>query len=354
MSKTNRPSSLAALLNLLVHPRSALTRSFAPVRAAFYLVTVLAALVIGMAGTVAEPASHRPVWVTLGTAGGPMPNPLRSQPANALLAGQNIVLFDVGDGAVEKLAQAGLRLENVKAVVLSHLHMDHAAGLEGVIGLRWQNSLRGPFTVYGPPGTKAMVDGIIAALQPSIGAGYGFDNDFGKDPVEIRVQEIEAGTPFDVLPDITVRAVENTHYTFSPGSEDARRYKSFSFRIDGEGRTIVYTGDTGPSDAVTGLAKGADLLVSEVQDLPALEKIIRQAAPNMPAVVRNNLTAHLRQHHLSPEDVGDIAKTAGVGRVVLTHLGPAPPEAVAQKLFVPGVNAVFDGPVVVAEDLGRY
>ena len=354
MSKTNRPSFLAARPNLLDDPWSALPRGFGPLRAALHLITVLAALLVGVTGAVATPASHTPVWVTLGTAGGPTPNPLRSQPANALLAGQNIVLFDVGDGAVEKLAQAGLKLENVKAVVLSHLHMDHTAGLEGVIGLRWQNNLRGPFTVYGPPGTKTMVDGIIAALQPSIGAGYGFDNNFGKDPVEIRVQEIEAGAPFDVLPDIAAKAVENTHYSFSPGSEDAKRYKSFSFRIQGDGRTIVYTGDTGPSDAVTDLAKGADLLVSEVQDLPALEKIIRQAAPNMPAVVWNNLTAHLQQHHLSPEDVGNIAKTAGVGRVVLTHLGPAPPEAVAEKLFIPSVKSVFDGPVVVAEDLGRY
>jgi len=354
MSKTNRPSSLRARPCILDDLRSTLTRRFGPVRTPLHMIAVLAALIVGMVGAVAEPASHAPVWVTLGTAGGPNPNPLRSQPANALLVGQDVVLFDVGDGAVEKLAQAGLKLENVKAVVLSHLHMDHAAGLEGVIGLRWQNSSRGPFTVYGPPGTKTMVDGIIAALQPSIGAGYGFDNGFGKDPIEIRVQEIEAAMPFDVLPDITVKAVENTHYTFSPGSEDAKRYKSFSFRIQGDGRTIVYTGDTGPSDAVTELAKGADLLISEVQDLSALEKIIRQRAPNMPAPVWNNLTAHLRQHHLSAEDVGKIAKTARVGRVVLTHLGPAPPEAIAEKLFVPGVKSIFDGPVVVAEDLGRY
>jgi ribonuclease BN (tRNA processing enzyme) len=323
-------------------------------RPTLHLFTVLGVLVLGVGGAVAQPAADQPVWVTLGTSGGPVPNPLRSQPANALVVGNDIVLFDVGDGVVEKLAQAGLQLGNVKAVVISHLHMDHAAGLEGVIGLRWQNSMRGPCTIYGPPGTQIMVDGIIAAMQPSIGAGYGFDNGFGKDPVTIQVQEIDPTKVFEVLPGVTVQSVENTHYSFSPGSEDAKRYKSYSFRIEGRGRTIIYTGDTGPSDAVTKLAHGADLLVSEVQNLPALEKAIHLTTANVPEFIKSNLDSHLRQHHLSPEDVGKLAKTADVGEVVLTHLGPGPAQSEADKLFLPGVKSVFDGPVVVAEDLERF
>ena len=181
-----------------------------------------------------------------------------------------------------------------------------------------------------------------------------FDNGFGKEPVKVQVQEFDPAKSFEVLPGVTVQSVENTHYSFSPGTEDAKRYKSYSFRIEGKGRTIVYTGDTGPSEAVTRLAHGAELLVSEVQNLAALEKAIFETGSNVPDFIKKNLDAHLRQHHLAPEDVGKMAKAAEVGKVVLTHLGPGPAEEEANKLFLPGVKSAFDGPVVVAEDLERF
>ncbi len=314
----------------------------------------IALAVLLCAGPALGQGAQRPVWITLGTAGGPMPNPLRSQPANALVAGDDVVLFDVGDGAVERMAAAGLRLGQVRAVFLSHLHSDHVAGLAGLIGLRWMTSVRAPLTVYGPPGTRTLVEGLLASMEPTREAGYGFPNGFGADPIHIGVKEIAGGASVAVLPGMEVIAAENTHYSFTPGSDEARRFKSLSYRIQARGRVIVYTGDTGPSEAVTRLAKGADLLVSEAQNLPALVKVIHAASPNMPASVFDATLEHLRRHHLSTEDVGRMASAAGVGAVVLTHLGPAPPPAAADALFLPGVKANFHGPVTVAKDLDRF
>ena len=313
----------------------------------------LAALLASAASPAQRPAA-RPVFVTLGTSGGPVPNPARSQPANAVLIGDDILLLDTGDGAVGRLAAAGLRLDRVRAVLLSHLHLDHTAGLAGVIGLRWMNDMPGTLRIYGPPGTRALVDGIVASMAPARSAGFGLPGQREAAPVRVEVIEVGDGAAFEPLAGTTARAVENSHYSFPAGSPEAARSKALSFRIDAPGRSIVYTGDTGPSEAVTRLARGADLLVSEVQDLPAIEGLIRSAAPNMPAAAMNALMDHLRHHHLSPAQVGEIARQAGVGAVVLTHLGPAPVAAAAERLFLPALRAVYHGPVTVAVDLGRY
>src|SRR5688500_356076 len=77
-------------------------------------------------------------FITLGTMRGPIAHPKRSQPANALVVGQDVYLVDVGDGAVQRLAEAGLRLNAVKAIFISHHHFDHTGGLGAVLGLRYQ------------------------------------------------------------------------------------------------------------------------------------------------------------------------------------------------------------------------
>ena len=61
---------------------------------------------------------------------------------------------------------------------------------------------------------------------------------------------------------IKVAAVENSHFHFHTGNE-VGKHKSYAYRFETSDRVIVFTGDTGPSDAVTELAKGADLLVTQ-------------------------------------------------------------------------------------------
>ena len=63
---------------------------------------------------------------------------------------------------------------------------------------------------------------------------------------------------------LKVTAAENTHFHFHPGSPAYGKHKSYSYRFETPDRVIAFTGDTGESDAVTALAKDADILVSEV------------------------------------------------------------------------------------------
>ncbi|HEX5048300.1 MAG TPA: MBL fold metallo-hydrolase [Gammaproteobacteria bacterium] len=335
-------------------------------------------ILAALAAAAALPLAYRadaqvPTFITLGTHGGPLPDAKRSQPANALVVDRAVYLVDVGDGAAEQLAKAGLSLQAVRAVFISHLHFDHTGGLFGVLGLRQQTNSLAKLTIYGPPGTKETVTALLAAAKPGGISGYGVPGERFIPP-DVEAIEIRDGAHVS-LDGFTVTAVENTHYSFPRGSDLDQRFDSLSFRFDFPGRSIVYTGDTGPSDAVTALAKGADILVSELIDAQVAASGLggpppanaagaqNRAAPAPPPPPANGAGAkstaevmreHLSAHHVTPEQVGRMAADAKVGRVVITHLVASRRPDFAIDSYVDEIRKVYSGPVVIANDLDRF
>ena len=149
---------------------------------------------------------------------------------------------------------------------------------------------------------------------------------------------------------VRVTAVETSHFAQAvPATHSYGPDKAYAFRFDSADGSVTFTGDTGPSEAVAALARGSDVLVAEVCDFDS----IRQAllATEKPANL-DALLSHMREQHLSPEAVAQMANAASVKKVVLTHFvmgRGADPEAIAAK-----VRAIFKGEVVAGRDLQSF
>ena len=326
------------------------------------VVVAIVGIVLGLTHVQERPGARQrsqppSEFITLGTASGPNSEATRAQPANALLVRGQLYLVDAGDGAVAQLAKAGLRVGAVRGVFLSHLHFDHTAGMLAVIGLRMQLETRGTLRVYGPPGTKTFVNGLLAASAPAMRAGYGIPGQGWS--ADLEVVELTGGST-TMVDGFKMTVSENSHFSVPEGETRRAEGVSLSYRFDLDDRSIVYTGDTGPSSAVISLARGTDLLVSEMIDVDAVLASMRPAGARgqtpapAAATTPTGFEWHMRAHHMTPLQVGELAKAAAVKRVVITHFAPNPMGPEQARRYLDTIHEHFAGDVQLATDLGRY
>lgn len=292
-------------------------------------------------------------FTTLGTAGGPMLHPQRAQPAHLLMHGQRPILIDCGEGAFNQLKRVGIEYRDVHEIFLTHHHFDHIGSLFACLGLNMMTMRRTPLTIYGPPGTQQIVEGLIAACAVPEAIGFGVP---GQTLPKVRdfvtVREIMSGEVISIE-GLTVSFCENTHYR--PEAEAGQPgYLSLSYRFDLADRSVCFTGDTGPCRAIEMLAKGVDLLVGEMMDADLTMANIRRANPAMPEEAIQRIGSHIADHHLSPEQLGDMATAVGASQVVATHLPPGLATAETAPNYLARIAARFSGRVAIASDLAQY
>ncbi|MDE2562971.1 MAG: MBL fold metallo-hydrolase [Sphingomonadales bacterium] len=318
--------------------------------------TIALALLAGNVSTRAIAAdeaapSHAASIVLLGTKGGPTADPERSEPANLLVVDGHTYLIDAGAGVARQLAAAGHAPPTIHTIFLTHHHLDHTAGLESLIGLNWiGNGLFGrhdPVDIYGPPATDHLVAAALDYLSTSQRIFRAGIPSLPDSRTMYRAHVIDANGQFFDDGTVKVTAVENSHFSHPSFGPDGMQDMSFSYRFDTPEGSVVFTGDTGPSDAVAELAKGADVLVSEVY-LSTPESPEDKASAG--DALRKELAEHMAREHLSPAEVGKIAARAGVKTVILTHIVAAPSDDL-EKTLEAGVHKYFSGPVIVGHDL---
>jgi ribonuclease BN (tRNA processing enzyme) len=292
--------------------------------------------------------------VTLGTTAGPLPRKDRAQASNLLIVNGTPYLIDAGDGAARRVVQSRVNFLDVTTVFITHNHSDHTAGLATLLNAQWEYAKRTPTNVYGPPGTERLIAGAIqyftvnAETRSTEEKTWPLSRTFVGHDVAVGLVYADAN--------IRVTAVENTHFHFAADNPFAGQHKSYSYRFQTPDKTIVFTGDTGPSDAVTELAKGADVLVSEVVDVEGIRqrRIAAGQWQKMSETEQKAFMFHMQDEHLTPDVIGRMATKAGVKTVILTHLPATPKEDDDYSGYVALVKQHFTGEVKAAADLMMF
>lgn len=302
--------------------------------------------------------------VLLGTTGGPGIKRTRSNPAALLIVDGTPYLIDAGAGVLHQLGLAGYAPWQVRTVFITHNHMDHNAGLEPLISYSWysvnQNlgvtdarSPLPPVQIYGPPATTFLVHTALQFLSVSeriFEANY--DGAYAPAATMFIGHDIAKDGVFYDDGKVKVTAAENTHFHFKPGQAAYRMGdKSYSYRFDTPNGSVVFTGDTGPSPAVTRLAQGADVLVSEVLDAELLKG---QWLTQYHHPLSGATLLHMQREHLTPEEVGKLAAQAHVKAVILYHIVPGLDSETDSTPYTAGVRRWFSGPVIEGADLMEY
>ncbi len=271
--------------------------------------------------------------VLLGT-GMPRPDPAASGPATAVTVGDRVFLFDAGRAVLQQMAAAHLPIKGPTAAFITHLHSDHTVGLPDLILTSWVVGRNTPMPIYGPPGTARMVDLIMQAWSVDIQVRTEGLEHHPPGTERVAVHEIVPGVVYDSA-GVRITAFHVPHGSFP---------ESFGYRIETPDRVIVISGDTGPSEAVERAARGADVLVHEAYPASRLEPEDRPGGEDWPA--------YMHSFHTSDEEIGALARRAGVKLVVLTHLvrmGGTDEDLIA------GVRrGGYTGRVVVGKDLQHW
>ena len=272
--------------------------------------------------------------ITLLGTGCPVAHSERYGPAQVVRHGGHAVLVDCGSGVTQRLLGAGLSGRDIDAVLLTHLHSDHLVDLFQLIVSSWHQGRDRPQRVFGPPGTRAYVDGLMALWRPELEQRIAHERRPSTAALEVEVTEIGIGPGRHevlTLGDLRAEAFEVEH-------QPVRHAYGFMFQTP-EAR-IVLSGDTRACAAVVEAARGAELLVHEV--------FVHRDLPVVPGRRSAETVAQVASYHTLSGEVGKIAARAGVGCLALTHF--VPPDCDREALLAE-VAADFSGPVVIGEDL---
>jgi ribonuclease BN (tRNA processing enzyme) len=253
----------------------------------------------------------------------------------AILVDDVPYLVDFGPGVVRRASAAaargikGLEPKLLRTAFVTHLHSDHTAGYPDLILTPAVLERDAPLDVYGPFGIRAMTDHVLKAwaedldvrlhdLEPARPAGY-----------EVRAHEVKPGLVFRD-DRVTVRAFAVPHGAWK---------QSYAYRFDTPDRSIVVSGDSGPSDALVAACNGCDVLVHEVYSTAGF-------ATRPPEWQRYH-----RSYHTSSAELAALATKARPGLLVLYHQlfwGTTDDALVAE------VKQSYTGKVVSGRDLDVY
>ena len=162
------------------------------------------------------------------------------------------LLIDAGDGTLRDLVSAGVDLDKLKGIILTHGHFDHVGGLHSLLGFLRMIGRKEILSICAPKGCTevfSIVDGFTRLYKGTV-------------PFRICLREIEPQEVFQIA-EMTIRPCSVVHCGCTEGAGILDPVPASGYRISYKGQAIAITGDTGFCSALKELVKGADLAIIE-------------------------------------------------------------------------------------------
>ena len=277
--------------------------------------------------------------VLLGTAAGPVPGRSRQMTSHVMLSNGSAYVLDCGMGVTDQYARTGIPFSALKSIFITHHHADHNIEYGPLPIVGWIQGLPLDIRAFGPPPLNQMTEDFMRAYKPTVDF---WGEDFHMKPLTaVSVKEIFGTGPVMQDDNVKVSSIVVEHPPVKP---------ALAYRFDFKDRSIAFSGDTAPLEAVAVMARGADVLVHETMYVPAVEKYIKgEIAKGRPVKFEAFMT-HMKADHTPSEDVGRIAQEAGVKTLVLSHLTPAI-DSITDDTWRESVAKYFKGEIIVGKDL---
>lgn len=277
--------------------------------------------------------------VLLGTGGGPAPGQERRMASHVMLHDGAAYLLDCGLGVTDQYARCGIPFGALRSIFITHHHPDHNVEYGPLLVIGWIQGMPQSVRAYGPPPLKQMTEDFHRAYSQTVDF---WAEDLNMKPLGvIDVLEISSGGPVMQDENVKVSATLVKHPPVKP---------ALAYRFDFADRSIAFSGDTVPLTAVAERAKGADILVHEAMNIPAVEAALRRRiAAGIPGTL-DAMMKHMLADHSPTEEVGRIAAEAGVKTLVLSHLVPGGTD-LTDASWRDAAARHFKGEIIVGHDM---
>ena len=298
-------------------------------------ITVVTLVLVLSCSVAARPVLADTTVIMLGT-GTPVPDFQRAGAGVAVVYNDRAYVFDVGHGVVQRAIEASQRLGiaalapvNIERLLFTHLHSDHTVDYPELVSNNWWRR-SSQIRVWGPPGLMAMTEGVYAMMAADVGIRLAGDLPIvNRDTYRVVPTEIAEGRVLEE-DGLLIDAFEVSH---------GDGVLAFGYRVTTPDKTIVISGDTTFSAKLVEMATGADVLIHEAiseEGVAGLERSWQQY----------HAGAHTR--------TGDLARVARSARPKLLVISHVLSYAAPVETALSEVRALYDGEVVLANDLDVF